>query len=67
MFSLIGCNAVSLGGSRRFEEMYSYHRQGSIIHRLNCLILEDESATFLPNAETDHSTTKRHIPEDLNP
>lgn len=67
MFNVIGYNAVSLGGSQCFEEMQSCHLQGSIIHRPNCLILEDESATFLPNAETDHPTTKRHIPEDLNP
>jgi hypothetical protein len=47
--------------------MYSCHLQGSIIQRLNCLTLEDESATFLPNAETDQPTTLCHIPEDLNP
>jgi hypothetical protein len=62
-----GYNAVSLGGSRCFEEMYSCHLQGSIVQSLICLTLEDESATFLPNAETDHTTTRRHIPEDLNP
>lgn len=67
MFNIIGYNAVSLSGSRCFEEMQSCHLQGPIIHTLNCLILEDESATFLPNAETDHPTTKRHIPEVLNP
>jgi len=57
---------VSLGGSQCFEEMYSCHLQGSIIQRLNCLSLEDESTTFLPNVETDHPRTQRHIPEDLN-